>query len=70
MIEKRNGGHTMPSESMKKAIAKYDAANTTKITMKLNLKTDADILARLEAVGNKQGYIKRLIREDIARGEK
>lgn len=65
MIEKRNGGHTMPSESMKKAIAKYDAANTTKITMKLNLKTDADILARLEAVGNKQGYIKRLIREDI-----
>lgn len=65
MLEKRNEGHTMPSESMKKAIAKYDAKNTTKVVMKLNLKTDADILARLEAVGNKQGYIKKLIREDM-----
>ena len=67
MREKRKEVHTMPSESMKKAIAKYDAANTTKVIMKLNLKADADILARLEAVGNKQGYIKRLIREDIAK---
>ena len=45
---------------------KYDKANTTQIRMKLNLKTDADILEKLESVGNKQGYIKALIREDIA----
>lgn len=46
---------------------RYDKANTTKITMKLNLKTDQDILKRLESVGNKQGYIKALIRADISK---
>ena len=45
---------------------KYDKTNTTQIRMKLNLKTDADILEKLESVGNKQGYIKALIRADIA----
>ena len=55
----------MTSESNKRAAAKYDAANTTQIKLKLNLKTDADILKRLEDVGNKQGYIKSLIRQDI-----
>ena len=44
---------------------RYDAANTKAVKLKLNLKTDADILERLEESGNKQGYIKRLIREDI-----
>ncbi len=34
--------------------------------MKLMHSTDADILAKLESVGNKQGYIKALIRADIA----
>ena len=45
---------------------KYDKTNTTQIRMKLNVKTDADILEKLESVGNKQGYIKTLIRADIA----
>ena len=54
-----------PSEAQSKAQVKYDKANTTQIRMKLNLKTDADILAKLESVGNKQGYIKALIRADI-----
>ena len=45
---------------------KYDKTNTTQIRMKLNLKTDADILEKLESVRNKQGYIKALIRADIA----
>lgn len=43
----------------------YDASHTVQIKMKLNLKTDADILEKLGAVGNKQGYIKSLIRADI-----
>lgn len=55
----------MASEALKKAIAKYDAANTVQIKLKLNRVTDADILERLEEVGNRQGYIKRLIREDL-----
>lgn len=47
--------------------AKYDKAHTTMITLKLNLKTDAEILAKLNAVGNRQGYIKGLIRSDISK---
>lgn len=50
-----------------RASKKYDAANTKQIMLKLNLKTDADILERLEASGNKQGYIKALIRADMQR---
>lgn len=57
------------TEAQKRASAKYDAANTTQIHLKLNLTTDADILARLEqastAEGGKQGYIKELIRANI-----
>ena len=55
----------MASEAQKRAIAKYDAANTVQVKLKLNRVTDADILERLEEVGNQQGYIKRLIREDL-----
>lgn len=47
--------------------ARYDANNTKQIRLKLNTKTDADILKRLESVDNKQGYIKELIRKDIAK---
>lgn len=54
---------------MKTAQARYDEAHTVQITLKLNLKTDADILARLAeqpaTSGGKQGYIKKLIREDM-----
>lgn len=60
----------MSSESQRRAVAKYDATNTKQIKMKLNLETDKDILAKLEAVGNVQGYIKRLIREDIEKAVK
>ena len=52
------------SEAQKKASAKYDKTHTRQIVLKLNLKTDADILARLDAMPNKQGYIKNLIRKD------
>jgi hypothetical protein len=55
----------MVSEAQNRAQAKYDKANTKMIQMKLNLKTDADILEKLASVGNKQGYIKALIRADI-----
>lgn len=45
--------------------ARYDAANTVQIRLKLNRKTDADILALLDATENKQGLIKQLLREYI-----
>lgn len=47
--------------------AKYDAKNCKGIYLKLNIKTDSDILGKLSSVPNTQGYIKALIRADIAR---
>ena len=44
---------------------RYDKKNTKRVQLKLNTKTDADILEHLSKVGNKQGYIKNLIRADI-----
>lgn len=36
---------------------------------KLNINTDADIIAHLSKQDSMQGYVKRLIREDIARNQ-
>lgn len=55
------------SESQVRAQAKYDAAHTKKISLKLNLRTDIDIIHWLWKQQSMQGSIKRLIREDIAR---
>lgn len=52
-----------------RASAKYDETHTKQIKLKLNLETDKDILQRLEEVGNKQGYIKELIRRDIKKAD-
>ena len=54
----------MATDSVRAAVKKYDQANTKKITLKLNHKTDADIL---EAIDGKpaQTEIKRLIRKAI-----
>lgn len=55
----------MTSEAQKRASAKYDAENTVQIKLKLNKNTDADIIRKLDAVENKQKYIKDLIRSDL-----
>lgn len=52
----------------------YDSINTVQVKLKLNIKTDADILTWVRQhkySGNTsiQGAIKTLIREDIARGQ-
>ena len=57
------------SAAQLKAGAKYDAANTKQVLLKLNKNTDADILAALDECENVQGYIKSLIRADIASKE-
>jgi len=59
---RREGGAARSKSSIK-----YNVANTTRIYIALNNKTDKDIIDHLEAVGNKQGYIKELIRKDISR---
>ena len=57
----------MTTDAMKRATAKYDAANTKRVSLKLNVKTDADILAALGSEANVQGYLKELVRDDLAR---
>ena len=55
----------MISEAKKKAQLRYDKENTKQIILKLNTKTDADVLGKLESVGNKQGYLKDLVRDNL-----
>ena len=55
----------MTTTAQKKAQTKYDKTHTRSVLFKLNLTTDADILAKLDDVENRQGYIKQLIRRDI-----
>lgn len=52
----------MSTEAQKRASAKYDADNTVRITLKLNKKTDADIIQKLEPEPNKNAYIKSKLR--------
>ncbi len=49
------------------AQSKYDKKNTVGFYMKLNIHTDPDIIRWFWRQNSKQGSIKRLIREGIAR---
>ena len=55
----------MASSAQLRAQAKYDNHNTKQIMLKLNITSDADVLAKLDASDNRQGYIKTLIRNDM-----
>lgn len=58
----------MATEAQLKASYKYDKENTRQVHLKLNRRTDGDVLEKLDSVPSKQGYIKELIRADIERG--
>ena len=53
------------TEAQRRSNAKYDKANTKGVYLKLNIKTDKDILDKLATVPAAQTYIKELIRKDI-----
>lgn len=55
------------TKAQRAASAKYDRANTRQISIKLNVRTDAQVLAHLESQPNVQGYIKRLVINDMYR---
>ena len=57
----------MVSKKRMMSIARYDATHTKRLSLKLNLKTDKDILDKLDSVSSKQGYVKKLIRDDLAK---
>ena len=55
------------TESQIRASIRYNKENTVQISLKLNRSTDADLIDSLNRISNKQGYIKELIRRDIAK---
>ena len=54
-------------DARNRAQSKYDKKNTTGVYMKLNIHTDLDVIKWLWKQPSKQGAIKKLIREEIAR---
>ena len=48
---------------------RYNRKNTKLLQIRLNKNTDADIMAKLEQVESKAGYIKALIRADLETAE-
>lgn len=57
----------MATEAQIKAQKRYDAKHTRQLHLKLNRRTDWDVLEKLDSVPSKQGYIKALIRADLNR---
>lgn len=55
------------SDTQKRAITKYLNEKVYQLSIKFVRSLDADIIERLNEEESKQGYIKRLIREDIER---
>lgn len=55
----------MSTKAEIKAINKFNKEKTKSVQLRLNLKTDKDIIKKLDSVPSKMGYIKQLIRKDI-----
>ena len=55
------------SGSQIRAQAKYDSKNTTQVSMKLNFRTDKDVIQWLWKQKSMQGAVKQLIRDEISR---
>lgn len=58
------------TEAQRRAVAKYKNKMQRNITLSLNRKTDADMLAFLENKENMVGYIKNLVRKDMDKAKK
>ena len=59
-------GWGITSESQARAQAVYDKENTVRVSLKLNIRTDDDIIQWLRGQKSMQGSIKRLVRREIA----
>ena len=46
--------------------ARYDAANRTTFSFKLHNTNDAEVIAKLRSVDSVNGYIRQLIKQDLA----
>lgn len=63
-------GWGITSESQKRAQARYDAEHTVRISLKLNIRTDQDIIRWIRRQSSMQGAIKQLIREKLEEAKK
>lgn len=54
----------MTSESTRRAIRRY-AKKTKQYIIRLRKDTDADVIAMLDSVENRTGYIRQLVRRDV-----
>ena len=57
------------NEKVKESMLKYQRAKIQQVKFNFHIENDADILAYLDALPNKLGYIKSLIRADMARAK-
>lgn len=55
----------MASEAQRRAVAKYDAANTTQFKFKLNNKTDAEIIEYLQNLENRSAWLKEIVKREL-----
>lgn len=55
----------MITEAQKRATIKYEKQNIKRIVLKLNVKTDNDIIQYLNTKDNINGYLKELVRNNI-----
>lgn len=53
----------------KEYMANYEKENLRQIRLKINRKTEPELLEWLKKKGNIQGYIKELIRKDMEQSE-
>lgn len=66
-MENKTATETKEAFNFRKYQSGWDSQNTKKVGLKFNRRSDADIITMLESVPNIQGYLKQLIRDDIAR---
>lgn len=59
----------MTSTAQIRASNKYNKEHTMILSMRLNLKNDADIIKYLKQIDNKTGLVKSLIREQIKKDQ-
>ena len=57
----------MVSKAKIQAVDRFNKEKTKCVLLRLNLRTDKDILEKLDSVPSKMGYIKELIRADITK---
>jgi len=62
-------GWGITSESQVKAQARYDRQNTVRFSLKLNIRTDQDVIQWMRKQKSMQGSIKQLIRDEISRAD-